>query len=64
MNIGFLVWVTGCLMVPRLGTEKGKQARMGEGKNDAGLHGAMGRGDAEYQGGPEVESLLVIRKVR
>lgn len=39
MNAGFLARGTGCLTVPGLGTEKGKQARRGEGENDAGLRG-------------------------
>lgn len=47
MNAGFLVWGTGCLTVPGLGTEKGKQARRGEGENDAGLRGVGMRSAGE-----------------
>lgn len=32
MNAGFLARGTGCLTVPGLGTEKGKQARGGKGR--------------------------------
>lgn len=59
MNAGFLARGTGCLTVPGLGTEKGKQARRGEGENDAGLRGVPGRGDAECRGGLEVEPFAV-----
>lgn len=59
MNAGFLARGTGCLTVPGLGTEKGKQARRGEGENDAGLRGVPGRGDAECRGGLEVEPFTV-----